>query len=177
MVKKKPLVPARPPINPETPAGKPTQNDANQAIGEHTRDVKIFHGHQIMTEALKKTITENINKTCSADIDVRESTALELSDCLKKRHCKTSTQEITQNERVPRELWDPSTPIEECFQRIKDCVELSEDATEAESISDRPQMQAMSASMERVRKFKQNDEDWKKKKVLTLTELCSYGRR
>ena len=84
-------------------------------------------------------------------------------------------QEITQNERALRELWDPSAPIEECFQRIKDCVELSEDATEAESISEKTQTQVMSASMERVRKFKQNNEDWKKKKAADKTSKTSIN--
>ena len=168
IVKKKPLIPTRPPINPKTPL-KATTNEINTAVREHARDVKIYHSHQIMTEALKKIITENINKVHLADIDIRASTVLEILDYLKTRYYKISIQEITQNERILRELWDPSAPIEEHFQRIKDCVELSEDAIEAENISEKTQIQVMLASMERVRKFKQNNKDWKKKKAADKT--------
>ena len=136
IVLRKPLTPSRPPMNPHIPL-KATTNDTNTAVREHARDVKIYHSHQIMTEALKKIITENINKVYLADIDIRASTVLEILDYLKTRYYKISMQEVTQNERILRELWDPSTPIEEHFQRIKDCVELSEDATEAESVSEK----------------------------------------
>ena len=83
-----------------------------------------------MVEALKKLITDNVDKMFLADIDIPAATVLQVVDYMKTRYYKISTTEVTNNDKKFRELWDPEEPIEAFFKRVKGCVEFAEDSVD-----------------------------------------------
>lgn len=117
----------------------------------------------MVSEALKKLITDNIDKIYLANIDLRVATVLEIISHLKERYYKISTAEIGRNDKEFRKPWDPEEPIESYFERMRLCVELAEDAINADNITETTQIQVMFGSMEMIDEFKQQRREWKRK--------------
>ena len=69
------VIQVKPPTNPMIAPGA-TQFQIAQANNDHNRNVKTFHSHLIMVEALQKLITDNIDKMFLMDIDIPASTVL-----------------------------------------------------------------------------------------------------
>ena len=103
--------PKQPKLNPDIDA-KATQFVIAEKNRQHDRDEEEWHMHLTVSEALKRMVTENIDKMYLVDIEVEDKSVLELIDYLKRRYFKITTMEITQNDKKYRRFWDPDVPIE-----------------------------------------------------------------
>ena len=76
------IVQTQPPINPVIPPGA-TQFVIQQANRDNDRLTKTWHAHLIVSEALKKMITDNADRIFLANIDLQTATVLKIITNLK----------------------------------------------------------------------------------------------
>ena len=159
-------IPTAPRLNPDVDA-KDTQFQCQEKRYMHAREVEAYQLHNTVSDALKKVITENIDKVYLADIEVAERTVLEVITYLKTRYYRITTKEIRYNDKEMREPWDIECSIETYFKKVKDCVEFAADAVDADDITPKMQMQIMLPSMEQIQSFKHHVREWKRKTTKT----------
>ena len=160
------VIPTAPSLNPPV-LSTDTQFVLQEKRAIHARLVEAYQLHITVSDALKREITENVDKMYLADIEIASSTVLEIITYLKARYYKISTAEIQHNDRMLRELWNTEEPIEAYFRRVKECIEFAGDAADADDITPKTQIQIMLPSMERVVEFKHHVREWKRKATKT----------
>ena len=154
------VIPTKPTPTPTVPPAA-TKFVIAQANCDHNTTLKVYHAHQIASEALKKLITDNIQEIYLDGIDAGSSSPIELIQYLKDHYYKISSLELAKNDKALRSDWDVETPIEQYFRTIKMCQELADDAQEP--YTDKQIIQIMFIQMQRIEFFRQTNREWKRK--------------
>ena len=160
------LIPTNPPTTPLLPAGA-TQYQIAQANRDHDKLTRVYHLHQVTSEALKKVVTENIDSIYLGGNDNSSATILDIITHLKDKYYKISNLEVMKNDIEIRKEWDIDTPIEKYFQKVKVCRELAEDANE--DYTNKQIIQIMFTQMQKIKAFKSNNREWKRKSATDKT--------
>ena len=95
------VTPTRPALTPTIARGA-TDAQIAQANKDHEKEIQQYHSHQIVTEALKKLVTENVQEMYLGEVDMSVATILEVTTHLKTRYYRISSAELNHNDQELR---------------------------------------------------------------------------
>lgn len=157
------VIPTKPPKDPVVKSSA-TQYQISQANWNHMGAERAYKTHLLVEDTLKKLITKNIDEIYLSNIEVQASTVLQIIDFLKKQYYKITPGQIASNNKRLRTKWDPMEhTIKAFFDCCKKCVELTKDAVDAETITDKGLMTIMMVSFAGISKFCQDNHEWTRK--------------
>lgn len=147
-------VPVRPALTP-TIAKRATAAEIDQANRTHKIKIQQYHLHQIVTQALKKLVTKNIEEIYHGELDLSMVTILDLITYLKTRYYCISSAELNQNDQELQSAWDDKASVEAYFQRLKLCTELAHNAQQVNDLTEKQLIQVMFVQMQCIAQIKQ----------------------
>ena len=111
--------------------------------------------------ALKKLVTMNIDEIYYSTLDLDVVSIREIVAHLKLKYYRISSQTLAKNDTILCQNWNPDTPIEHYYKKVKLYCELATDAKE--EYTDTQIMQIMHVQMLRVEAFKPATREWRQK--------------